>query len=151
MQTFIRYATICTAVFAATAAMAQGPARPQGGGAGGGPPGGQQGGGQSSTRATADAFTARLLTLDTDGDGVLTKKEVTDARLSALLTRADADGNGKVTKQEMTALYAKEAATLRSGNMRGGPGGRGSGGPGGPPLGGMRRPGGPPPGTPPQN
>lgn len=150
MQTFVRYATICAAMFAATSAMAQGPARPERSGPGGGP-GGQQQVGGNSTVPTADAFVARLLTLDTDGDGVLTKKEVTDARLSALLTRADADGNGKVTKQEMTALYAKEAATLRSGGMRGGPGGRGPGGPGGPPPGGMRRPGGPPPGTPPQN
>lgn len=151
MRKMLPCTIVCFTLFAAAFAYAQGPARLERGGSPNDSPGGPQpSGGQNATTATADAFTARLLTLDTDGDGVLSKTEVTDSRLFALLTRADADGDGKVTKQEMAALYAKEAATLNSGRMRGGPGGRGPGGPGGPPPGGMRRPGGPPPGLPPQ-
>ena len=69
-----------------------------------------------------------MMAFDKNGDGKLTKSEVTDERLHRLFDRADADKDGSVTKAELTALEAKE-----SGSFRGGPGGFGPpGGPGGP-------------------
>jgi len=81
--------------------------------------------------ATADGLVARMMAFDKDGDGKLTKSEVTDERLHRLFDRADADKDGTVTKAELTALEAKESA-----NFRGGPGGFGPpGGRGGPMMG----------------
>src|SRR5271157_338808 len=78
--------------------------------------------------ATADGLVARMMVFDKDGDGKLTKSEVTDERLHRLFDRADADKDGSVTKAELTALEARESASFR-----GGPGGFGpAGGPGGP-------------------
>jgi hypothetical protein len=78
--------------------------------------------------ATADGLVARMMAFDKDGDGKLTKSEVTDERLHRLFDRADADKDGTVTKAELTALEARESA-----RFRGGPGGFGPpGGPGGP-------------------
>ena len=111
-----------------TAAVAQPsdppPAAPARGG------GARQGGGQS--------VVDRLLALDKNGDGKLTKDEVTDPRLERLFNRADKDGDGTVTKEELNAL----AATMQAEGP--GPGGdRGPGGPGGGPgRGGPRGPGG---------
>ena len=85
------------------------------------------------------SFVTRLMTLDKNQDGKLSKSEVTDNRLQALFDRADADHNGEVTKAELTALATKEASTLGQGGGRGGPPGGGpqGGGPqdgrGGPP------------------
>lgn len=100
----------------------------------------QRGSGDSSS------FVARMLTLDKDRDGKLSKSEVTDARLQAIFERADADKNGEVTKDELAALFQKESEGLNQGRgfgmpPEGGPGGRpqgrGPGGPqGGPPGGG---------------
>src|SRR5271157_133276 len=78
--------------------------------------------------ATADGLVARMMVFDKNGDGKLTKSEVTDERLHRLFDRADADKDGSVTKAELTTLEARESASFR-----GGPGGFGpSGGPGGP-------------------
>src|SRR4051812_41417326 len=52
----------------------------------------------------------RLMAMDANKDGVLTKDEVDDPRLNRVLERADADKDGKVTKEELTALLAKEGA-----------------------------------------
>ena len=80
--------------------------------------------------ATADGLVARMMAYDKDGDGKLTKSEVTDERLHRLLDRADVDKDGAVTKAELTALEAKESASFRRGPD--GPGGFGPpGGPGG--------------------
>ena len=69
----------------------------------------------------------RLLALDKNKDGKLTKDEVTDQRLQRLFNRADADGDGTVTKEELTVL----AKNMQADGP--GPGGdRGRGGPGGP-------------------
>ncbi len=96
----------------------------------------QRGAGDSSS------FVTRMLTLDKDKDGKLSKSEVTDARLQAIFDRADADKNGEVTKDELAALFQKESASLNQGGRFGGPPdggrpqGRGPGGPqGGPPVG----------------
>src|SRR5208337_812788 len=73
----------------------------------------------------------RMMAFDKDGDGKLTKSEVTDERLHRLFDRADVDKDGTVTRAELTALEAKESASFR-----GGPGGFGPpGGPGGPMMG----------------
>ncbi|HVX15807.1 MAG TPA: EF-hand domain-containing protein [Pirellulales bacterium] len=72
---------------------------------------------------------AKMMAFDKDEDGKLSKAEVTDARLEALFDRADADKDGVVTKEELTALFTREAASVRAG---GGPGGRGGPPPGGP-------------------
>jgi hypothetical protein len=102
------------------------------------------------------AGVTRLMAFDANGDGQLSKTEVTDSRLQPLLERADANKDGQVTKDELTAQLGKEAAAVQGGGggpggpgggpRGGGPGGPGPGtGPGGPPEG----PGGRPPGGPP--
>jgi len=81
--------------------------------------------------ASADGLVNRMMAFDKNGDGKLTKSEVTDERLLRLFDRADADKDGTVTKAELTALEAREAARLP-----GGPGGFGPpAGPGGPMMG----------------
>lgn len=90
---------------------------------------------ESRGGSDATSFVTRLMTLDKNQDGKLSKSEVTDNRLQALFERADADRNGEVTKDELTALATKEASTLGQGGGRGGP--PGGGGPqGGGPQGG---------------
>jgi hypothetical protein len=99
-----------------------------------------------------EMFVARLMNLDQNGDGQLSKSEVTDQRLQTMLARADADGDGSVSKEELTTAMAKEMAARGQGGPGGagfggrGPGGRGPGGPGGGPGG----PGGPGFGPPPK-
>jgi len=82
-----------------------------------------------------EAFIIRMLTLDADKDGKLSKDEVHDARLHALLERADANRDGLVTRDELAALHEKEAANLGRGGQGGPPGGFGPGA-GGPEFGG---------------
>lgn len=76
-----------------------------------------------------EAAVARMMTLDANGDGKLSKSEVTDERLAALFQRADANGDGTVTKEELTAQFTKDAAAIQQGGGPGGP--PGGGGPGG--------------------
>jgi hypothetical protein len=82
--------------------------------------------------AGADDLVARMMAFDKDGDGKLTRSEVTDERLHRLFDRADADKDGSVTKAELTALAAKEQASFRGAPGGFGPPGGGPGGPGGP-------------------
>jgi hypothetical protein len=113
-------------------------AQPPGGGQGGqkvqkgGPQGkgqqgqgGKQGGGQGQMDSTA--MVQKIMAFDKNGDGKLTRDEVTDQRLISLLTRADTNADGSVTKEELTTLFQNES----QGNMGGGKGGQGKGGPGG--------------------
>jgi Spy/CpxP family protein refolding chaperone len=100
----------------------QPPGKDKGGKGGPGGPGGRQ-------TSTVEEMVARMMTFDKNGDGKLTKEEVTDARLHPLFERADANKDGVVTKEELTALFTKELAALGSG----GPGGPGGFGP--PPIG----------------
>ncbi len=51
-------------------------------------------------QAPADGLVARMMAFDKDGDGKLTKSEVTDERLHRLFDRADADKDGTVTKAD---------------------------------------------------
>ena len=96
------------------------------------------GGGFSNGQAGDDTV-SRMMEFDANKDGKLTRKEVTDERLTRLFDHADADKDGTVTRAELTALVAAEPA------RRGGPGGFGPGGfgppPGGGPPGGGFRPG----------
>jgi len=101
------------------------------------PPRGERGPGGGSVEAAVN----RLMAFDADGDGKLSKSEITDGRLQALMQRADANNDGVVTKEELTALLTKEAVSSPRGGAGGGPGGPGGGRGGGP--GGF--PGGPPP------
>lgn len=76
----------------------------------------------------------RLMAFDKNGDGKLTKEELTDTRLHRLFDMADMGKTGVVTREQLVALGARverEAAQNQ-----------GPGGPGGPP-GGFGRPGGP--------
>ena len=69
---------------------------------------------------------ARMMAFDRNGDGKLSKDEVTDARLQSLFKRADANKDGLVTKEELTALFKKDAAAIvvrRGPGPRRGPGG----------------------------
>lgn len=105
------------------------------------PPRGERGQGAGSVEAAV----GRLMAFDADGDGKLSKIEITDSRLQALFQRADANNDGVVTKEELTAQLTKDATSSPRGGAGGGPGGpngpggRGPAGPGG------DGPGGPPP------
>ncbi len=93
---------------------------------------GPPGRGEQQAVPTIEAFVARMMSLDKDGDGQLKSSEVTDARLHALLNRADANKDSVVTKEELTSLYSRESASLNSRPRGfGGPGGPGGLGPGG--------------------
>ncbi len=93
----------------------------------------------AQSQGIADALVARMMAFDKNGDGKLTKSEVTDERLHRLFDRADADKDGTVTKAELTALAAKDAANFGGPGGFGPPGGPGGfgppGGPGGPMMG----------------
>lgn len=100
------------------------------------PPNRNGGGRGEGAAPTAEAFIQKLMSLDANQDGKLTRDEVTDVRLHPLLTRADANQDGSVTREELKELHAKESAALGSGRGGfgggpGGPGGPGGGGPGG--------------------
>jgi len=69
----------------------------------------------------------RILSRDTNDDGVLEKSEVADTPLERMFDRADEDGDGKLTREEILA-----GMRARFGN-RGPGGGRPLFGPGGPP------------------
>src|SRR5262249_51892123 len=87
-------------------AMAQGaaaqPSRPPGGRDGGRPGGPGRDGGPArgdegrGSAPSADEFIGRLMSLDANQDGKLTREEVADVRLHPLLTRADANQDGAV-------------------------------------------------------
>jgi len=88
-----------------------------------GPPGGGGGGASRSPAELSKSAVERMLTLDANRDGKLTKEEVTDTRLSALLARADANRDGTVSREELVVLFTQEAASLPAGRRPGGPGG----------------------------
>jgi hypothetical protein len=78
----------------------------------------------------------RLMAFDKDGDGKLTKAELTDQRLHRFFDRADADQDGSVTRSELNVLLVRERAAARKGSSgfgRSGGGPPGFGGPGGGP------------------
>ena len=87
--------------------------------------------GERRERSTPEpaALVARMLRLDANGDGELSKSEVTDERLQSLFERADADKNGVLTRDEMTVFFTKEVAALKSVKREGPPGGPGGFGP----------------------
>ncbi len=90
------------------------------------------------------SIVTRMMAFDKNGDGKLTKEEVTDERLHRLFDRADTNKDGVVTKEELIALAAVMEAEMSQAGGRGGPGDFG-GPPGGGPGGrGRRGPGGPP-------
>ncbi|MEI8382757.1 MAG: EF-hand domain-containing protein [Planctomycetota bacterium] len=66
---------------------------------------------------TVESSVNRLMTYDADGDGKLSRAEVTDSRLLALLQRCDANNDGIVTRDELMAQISKEAVMpARPGN-----------------------------------
>jgi hypothetical protein len=77
--------------------------------------------------AQQPSFVDRMMAFDKNGDGKLTRAEITDERLMPLFERADANQDGVVTKEELEALYAKEGAAMQQGRGPGGPGGLGGG------------------------
>src|SRR5882724_11746982 len=99
----------------------------QGKGKGKGGKGGDKGGDAKS--ATVTELADRMMAFDKNGDGKLTKDELTDERLHRLFDRADANKVGFVTKEQLTALAAQLQTEVAQGGDRGGRGG--PGGPGG--------------------
>ena len=116
MRLFLAFSLVCGLLFLAVSSLAQppGPGRE-------GPP----------RPSVADDLVTRLMEFDTDKDGKLTKRELTDERLHRLFDRADADKDGTVTKEELTALAAREPVDDRGGRAGGPP-------PGGPGMGPFR-------------
>jgi EF hand len=57
--------------------------------------------------AAIEEIVKRLMAFDKNGDGQLTRDEMTDARLLRLFEQADTDKDGIVTKEELTALAKK--------------------------------------------
>jgi hypothetical protein len=83
------------------------------------------------------SIVTRMMAFDKNGDGKVTKEEVTDPRLHRLFQRADANNDGIVTKEELAAVAAKieeedNAQPAGFGGPGGGGGPGGFGGPGGP-------------------
>jgi hypothetical protein len=77
-----------------------------------------------------------MMAFDANHDGKLTREELTDDRLHRLFDQADVNHQGFVTKDQLTALAAKLDAELPAiagepdgPDVRGGPVGRGFGGP----------------------
>ncbi len=72
-----------------------------------------------------DAFVERMMKFDKNGDGKLTKDEITDERLQSLFERADANHDGVLTADELKEFYAtkQSAGGGRRGSGRGGPDG----------------------------
>ncbi len=78
-----------------------------------------------SKSADVNDLVSRMMALDQNKDGNLTRAEVTDERLLRLFDRADVDKNGSVTKAELNALGEREHVEVRGGGPGGGPGGPG--------------------------
>ncbi|MEO5913947.1 MAG: hypothetical protein ABIS50_06915 [Luteolibacter sp.] len=94
------------------------------------PPGAPPGGEMSGPQQTKEEEIKEYLTLDKNGDGNLSKDEITD-RFQSLITRADSNGDGVISSEELAQMVSRRfAAKAKRGNERGGPGG--------PPPGGMR-------------
>ena len=106
---------------------------------------------QPSKDKSNSSIVTIMMAFDKNGDGKLTKEEITDERLHRLFDRADANKDGVVTKEELMALATVMEAEMGQlggrgpggdfgGPPDGGPGRRGPGGPGGgPPDGGRGR------------
>ncbi|WP_158264919.1 hypothetical protein [Blastopirellula marina] len=121
----------------------RGPRGPREGGprAGGPREGGQRGPGRG--QFGPEQMLERLMQLDKDSDGKLSKEEMKDSRAAAMFERADSDSDGFLTKEEVIAVFNRGPGRGEGGPGRGeaGPGrgeGRGRGmGPGGMGPGGM--------------
>jgi hypothetical protein len=87
---------------AATTLLAQPPAR-----------GGRDRNGREESGDSVEAALARLMKFDANGDGKLTKEELTDKRLQPLFERADANQDGIATREELSAALSRDAAGPR--------------------------------------
>jgi hypothetical protein len=76
-------------------------------------------------KSGVDAYVARLMAFDKNGDGKLTREELTDERYLRLFERADANKDGVVTKEELLALATQEVAAQPGGQDKGDKGGKG--------------------------
>lgn len=77
------------------------------------PGGGRAPRGRSREAIVKDSIT-RMMELDADKDGKLSRTEVNDVRLVPLFERADADKNGSVNAEELTVIFNMDAAELRA-------------------------------------
>jgi hypothetical protein len=94
-----------------------------------------QPGKKASNDKGASSIVVRIMAFDKNGDGQLTREEITDERLIRLFERADVNQDGVVTREELTAVAKKMEAEMGTGGGRG-QSGRPGGGFGGPPDGG---------------
>ncbi|WP_158265454.1 EF-hand domain-containing protein [Blastopirellula marina] len=85
--------------------------------------GGQRGGGQFNP----EQMIQRVMQLDKDSDGKLSKEELGESRIAAMFERADTDKDGFLTKEELTAAFSRGRGQGGPGRGEGGPGGRGMG------------------------
>jgi len=87
---------------------------------------GQASGGEKKDYSQSPVF-VKMMAMDKNKDGKLTRDEITDQRLLRLFEEADTNHDGVVTREELLALAAKLEAEVPAGSGRGGAGG----GPGG--------------------
>jgi hypothetical protein len=101
-----------------------------------------QASGSGAKDYSASPIVTKMMAMDKNKDGKLTRDEITDERLMRLFDESDTNKDGVVTREELISLAAKLEAEVAAGGGRGGPGGGGPGGfDGGPPDGGPGGPG----------
>lgn len=100
----------------------RGPRGPRGEGQGERGPRGE-GQGRGGRQFDPEAFVERVMQLDKDKDGKVSKDELGDSRISGMFERADADKDGFLTKEELSSMMQRRP------QGQGGPGQRGARGP----------------------
>lgn len=122
-------ATLLGLALAATAHAQNQPGRP--GGRPGAAPGQDAPGGRQFDPAR---FVERMMQMDADGDGKLTREEIGEGRFAAAFDTADANGDGSLTTEELTVFMETRGPRGGRGG-EGGPEGRPGRGPEGAPAG----------------
>lgn len=118
----------------ALAASAQAQNQP-GGRPGAGPGQDGAGGRPGGRQADPSRIIERLMQMDADGNGTLSREEVGESRFAQAFDQADANGDGSLTTEEITVFMASRGPRGPRGDEGGAEGRPGRGGPGAQPAG----------------